>query len=53
MGYYELALMDVNKAISIIPGNANYYKLQAFLLEKLGKKEAAKRSLENAAVLER
>lgn len=52
MGYRELALMDVEKAINIEPGNAGYYKLQAILLEECGKKDAAKKSRKNAELLE-
>jgi tetratricopeptide (TPR) repeat protein len=43
-GHYELALMDVEKAIGLDPGNAEYYTLQSILLEKCGKKSAAANS---------
>lgn len=49
MGHTELALLDVEKAIELEPENGNHYTLQNILLERLGKKEAAKRSRINAA----
>lgn len=48
MGHTELALMDVEKAIELEPENGNHYTLQAILYERLGKKEAAKKSRINA-----
>ena len=50
-GHTELALMDVEKAIELEPNNGNHYTLQAILLERLGKKEAAKQSRFKAARL--
>jgi superkiller protein 3 len=50
-GHTELALMDVEKAIELEPDNGNHYTLQAILLERLGKKEAAKQSRFKAARL--
>ena len=49
MGHNELALMDVEKAIELEPENGNHYTLQAILLERIGKKEAAKQSRYKAA----
>ncbi len=49
MGHTELALLDVEKAIELEPENGNHYTLQGILLDRLGKKEAAKRSRANAA----
>jgi tetratricopeptide (TPR) repeat protein len=49
MGHTELALMDVEKAIELEPENGNHYTLQSILLERLGKKEAAKQSRYKAA----
>ena len=49
MGQTELALMDVEKAIELEPENSNHYTLQSILLERLGKKEAAKQSRFKAA----
>lgn len=49
MGQTELALMDVEKAIELEPENGNHYILQGILLERLGKKEAAKQSRFKAA----
>ena len=49
MGYTELALLDVEKAIELEPENGNHYTLQAILYERLGKREAAKNSRINAA----
>jgi Tfp pilus assembly protein PilF len=50
-GQYELAMMDIEKAIEIDPQNANNYILQAIIFEKMGKKEAARKSREKAAAL--
>ena len=47
-GLYELALLDVEKAIELDPGNTEYYTLQAILLEKCGKKDEAVKSRNNA-----
>ncbi len=49
MGHTELALMDVEKAIELEPENGNHYTLQSILLDRLGKKEAAKQSRFKAA----
>ena len=49
MDQTELALMDVEKAIELQPENGNYYTLQSILLDRLGKKEAAKQSRFKAA----
>ena len=49
MGHNELALMDIEKAIELEPENGNHYTLQAILLERIGKKEAAKQSRYKAA----
>lgn len=49
MGHTELALLDVEKAIELEPENGNHYTLQGILLDRMGKKEAAKRSRANAA----
>lgn len=51
MGQTELALMDVEKAIELEPENGNHYTLQSILLERLGKKEAARQSRFKAAKL--
>ena len=40
---------DVEKAIELEPENGNHYTLQAILYERLGKREAAKKSRINAA----
>ena len=40
---------DVEKAIELEPENGNHYTLQAILLERIGKKEAAKQSRYKAA----
>lgn len=49
MGHTDLALLDVEKAIELEPENGNYYTLQCILLERLGKREAARKSRINAA----
>ena len=51
MGHTELALLDVDKAIELEPENANFHNLKSILLDKLGKKEAARRSQSKANML--
>lgn len=48
---FELALLDIEKAIELDHANSEYYRLQSILLEKLGKKEAAKKSRNTANML--
>ena len=48
---YELALMDVEQAIALETDNAEYYTLQAILLEKCGKRSAATNSRKRAEKL--
>lgn len=45
MGQTELALMDVEKAIELEPDNANHYRLQSILLDRLGRKDASAKSI--------
>lgn len=51
LGHLELALIDVERAIELEPGNANHYILQSILFEKLGKKSAADNSRRKAELL--
>ena len=51
LGYNELAMIDLEKAIEIDPGNANNYILQAIIYEKMGKMDAARKCREKAVVL--
>ena len=52
-GHNELAVMDIEKAIELDPDNANNFLLLSIIYEKMGKKDAAKKSREKAALLER
>ena len=50
-GHNELAMIDLEKAIGIDPGNANNYILQSIIYEKMGKKDAARKCREKAVSL--
>ena len=50
---YELAMMDIKKAIELSPGNSSYYTLQAILYEKMGNRKAATESYRKAAEADR
>ena len=52
-GHNELAIMDIEKAMELDPENANHFILISIIYERMGKKDAAKKSRERATLLER
>ena len=50
-GQYELALVDMDRAIEISPSNPTYYVQRAEIYEQKGKKKLANRDRRNAAKL--